>query len=109
MSSSVKNTLFGLIAISLMLPMIAPITGAQTSQPSWATLDAPPTGIAPGGDVLRPGHLGRQISNVEEYIHFYHDLIGLELRGPREQPRRFGQNRGLQEVASLAQGVPDPY
>jgi catechol 2,3-dioxygenase-like lactoylglutathione lyase family enzyme len=53
--------------------------------------------------------LGLQISNVEEYIHFYHDLIGLELRGGRDQPRRFGQNRGLQEVASLAQGVPDPY
>ncbi len=109
MSSSVKNALFGLIAVSLILPMIAPITGAQTPQTSWATLDAPPTGIAPAGDVLRPGHLGRQISNVEEYIHFYHDLIGLELRGPREQPRRFGQNRGLQEVASLVQGVPNPY
>lgn len=95
--------------ISLMLLTFVPISGAQNSQTSWATLDAPPTGIAPAGDVLRPGHLGRQISNVEEYIHFYHDLIGLELRGPREGPRRFGQNRGLQEVAELAQGVPDPY
>ncbi|HEY6442039.1 MAG TPA: hypothetical protein VIY66_01730 [Candidatus Acidoferrales bacterium] len=108
MSPSSKNALFGLIAISLML-MIVPIVSAQTPQTSWATLDAPPTEIAPAGDVLRPGHLGRQISNVEEYIHFYHDLIGLELRGPREEPRRFGQNRGLQEVASLVQGVPDPY
>ncbi len=109
MSSSFKNALYGLIAISLMLLTIVPITPAQTPQTPWATLDAPPTGIAPAGDVLRPGHLGRQISNVEEYIHFYHDLIGLELRGPREQPRRFGQNRGLQEVASLVQGVPNPY
>ena len=107
--SSFKNSLFGLITISLMLLMIVPMSGAQNSQTSWATLDAPPTGIAPAGDVLRPGHLGRQISDVEEYIHFYHDLIGLELRGPREEPRRFGQNRGLQEVAELAQGVPDPY
>jgi catechol 2,3-dioxygenase-like lactoylglutathione lyase family enzyme len=89
-----------------MLPVVMPVALAQTS---WATLDAPPTGIASAGDVLRPGHLGRQISNVEEYIHFYHDLIGLELRGDREQPRRFSQNRGLQEVASLVQGVPDPY
>jgi catechol 2,3-dioxygenase-like lactoylglutathione lyase family enzyme len=91
--------------ISLMM-LIVPASFAQTS---WATLEAPPSGIAPAGDVLRPGHLGRQISNVEEYIHFYHDLIGLELRGAREQPRRFGQNRGLQEVARLAQGVPNPY
>jgi catechol 2,3-dioxygenase-like lactoylglutathione lyase family enzyme len=42
-------------------------------------------------------------------MHFYHDLIGLELRGTRDQPRPFGRNRGLQEVASLAQGVPNPY
>lgn len=104
-----RNSALGLIVVGVMLLMVAPMASAQTPQTSWATLDAPPTGIAPAGDVLRPGHLGRQISNVEEYIHFYHDLIGLELRGPREQPRRFGQNRGLQEVASLAQGVPDPY
>ena len=109
MPSSFKNVLFGLSAVGLMLLMALPISEAQAPQTSWATLDAPPTGIAPAGDVLRPGHLGRQISNVEEYIHFYHDLIGLELRGPREEHRRFGQNRGLQEVAELAQGVPDPY
>jgi len=42
-------------------------------------------------------------------MHFYHDLIGLELRGTRDQPRPFGRNHGLQEVASLVQGVPDPY
>jgi catechol 2,3-dioxygenase-like lactoylglutathione lyase family enzyme len=66
-------------------------------------------GIAPAGDALRPGHLGRQINDVEDTMHFYHDLIGLELRGTRDQPRPFGKNRGLQEVAMLAQGVPDPY
>jgi catechol 2,3-dioxygenase-like lactoylglutathione lyase family enzyme len=76
---------------------------------SWATMDAPPTGVAPSGDVLRPGHLGRQIENVEPTMHFYHDLIGLELRGTRDQPRPFGHNRGLQEVAELTQGVPDPH
>ena len=42
-------------------------------------------------------------------MHFYHDLIGLELRGTRDQPRPFGRNRGLQEVAELVQGVPDPH
>jgi catechol 2,3-dioxygenase-like lactoylglutathione lyase family enzyme len=91
---------------SLILLMVVPIVSAETS---CATLDRPPSGIAPSGDVLRPGHLGRQIAEVEEIIHFYHDLIGLELRGTRDQPRPFGRNRGLQEVASLAQGVPNPY
>jgi catechol 2,3-dioxygenase-like lactoylglutathione lyase family enzyme len=79
------------------------------AQTSWATLNEPPTGVAPSGDVLRPGHLGRQIENVERTMHFYHDLIGLELRGTRDQPRPFGHNRGLQEVAELVQGVPDPH
>jgi catechol 2,3-dioxygenase-like lactoylglutathione lyase family enzyme len=100
-----RNTARGLAAISLMLS-IAPIGSAQTA---CATLDAPPSGIAPAGDTLRPGHLGRQIAEVEPIIHFYHDLIGLELRGTRDQPRPFGRNRGLQEVAELAQGVPNPY
>ncbi len=91
---------------SVMLFFVVPVARAQTP---WATLDAPPTGVAPPGDALRPGHLGRQIAEVEPIIHFYHDLIGLELRGTRDQPRPFGQNRGLQEVAELAQGVPNPY
>jgi catechol 2,3-dioxygenase-like lactoylglutathione lyase family enzyme len=96
-------------AVCFALFLIAPIARAQSSQTPWATLDAPPTGIAPPGDALRPGHLGRQIENEETIIHFYHDLIGLELRGTREQPRVFGRNRGLQEVAMLVQGVKDPY
>jgi catechol 2,3-dioxygenase-like lactoylglutathione lyase family enzyme len=105
-SRSLKNTPCRLAVAGLMLLGVVPIASAQTS---CATLDAPPSGIAPPGDALRPGHLGRQIAEVEEIIHFYHDLIGLELRGTRDQPRPFGRNRGLQEVASLAQGVPNPY
>lgn len=98
----------GFAFICLTLFVFIPVASAQT-QNSLATLDAPPTGIAPPGDALRPGHLGRQIGNVEPTMHFYHDLIGLELRGTRDQPRPFGANRGLQEVAELAQGVPDPH
>ncbi|MGH9688603.1 MAG: VOC family protein [Candidatus Acidiferrales bacterium] len=92
-----------------MLLVATPIASAQSSRPSWATLEAPPTGIAPPGDVIRPGHLGRQITNVELSTHFYHDLIGLGLVGKREQPRPFFVNKGLQEVAALAQGVSNPY
>jgi catechol 2,3-dioxygenase-like lactoylglutathione lyase family enzyme len=105
-SRVLKNTVRGLAAINLMLLIVIPIASAQVA---CATLDAPPSGIAPAGDTLRPGHLGRQIAEVEPIIHFYHDLIGLELRGTRDQPRPFGRNRGLQEVAELAQGVPNPY
>jgi catechol 2,3-dioxygenase-like lactoylglutathione lyase family enzyme len=103
-----KTGVLGLTAIVAVLLMVGPFASAQT-QTSWATLDAPPKGIAPAGDVLRPGHLGRQISNVELDTHFYHDLIGLGLVGKREQPRPFFANKGLQEVAALAQGVSDPY
>jgi catechol 2,3-dioxygenase-like lactoylglutathione lyase family enzyme len=100
----------GVSIFALMLLFVIPIASAQAQAPgACSTLDAPPTGIAPPGDALRPGHLGRQVENEEEITHFYHDLIGLELRGNREQPRAFGQNRGLQEVASLVQGAPDPY
>lgn len=105
-SRSFKNATCGLAVISLMLLMVIPIASAQTP---WATLDAPPSGAAPAGDVLRPGHLGRQVAEVESIMHFYHDLIGLELRGTRDQPRPFGRNHGLQEVAELADGVPNPY
>src|ERR1022692_2487893 len=105
-SLSFKNTARALVVISLMLLIVVPIASAQTS---WATLDAPPSGIAPSGDVLRPGHLGRQIGNVEQTMHFYYDLIGLELRGTRDQPRPFSAHRGLQEFVELGQDVSDPY
>ena len=105
-SLSFKNAARGFVVISLMLLIGIPTTWAQTP---WATLEAPPSGVAPAGDVLRPGHLGREIAEVESIMHFYHDLIGLELRGTRDQPRPFGRNRGLQEVAELVQGVPNPY
>ena len=109
MSDSLKNVACLLAIVCLTLLAAIPLASAQSAPASLATLDAPPTGIAPSGDALRPGHLGRQIENVEPTMHFYHDLIGLELRGTRDQPRPFGRNRGLQEVAMLVQGVKDPY
>lgn len=105
MSASLRNAVCGLAVIAFPLLFIAPISSAQNS---WATLSAPPSGIAPPGAVLRPGHLGRQITNVELTTHFYHDLIGLQLVGKREQPRPFFSNSGLQVVADLAQGVKNP-
>jgi|WetSurMetagenome_2_1015567.scaffolds.fasta_scaffold139170_1 catechol 2,3-dioxygenase-like lactoylglutathione lyase family enzyme len=103
-----KNTLGKIIATGLALLFGVSIGLAQKI---WATLDAPPAGVAPAGDVLRPGHLGRQIGNVELMIHFYNDLIGLDLLGPRGRPRPFGSKEtgpALLEFVQLGQGVPNP-
>lgn len=100
-----KGAASGIVAIGLAL-LFAGATAAQTP---WATLATPPSGIAAPGDVLRPGHLGREIAETDPIIHFYHDLIGLELRGTRDQPRPFSVHRGLQELAELAQGPVNPY
>jgi glyoxylase I family protein len=64
----------------------------------------PPSGVAPPGDVLRPGHLGREIGDIEKIIHFYHDLLGTDLRGPREQDRPFVVNAALREFADVPMG-----
>jgi catechol 2,3-dioxygenase-like lactoylglutathione lyase family enzyme len=95
-----------LTVISLMLLVGALVAVAQTP---WAELKAPPSGIAPPGDVLRPGHLGRQIGETELIIHFYCDLVGLGLRGTRDQPRPFNTRHGLLEFVELGQEAGDPY
>lgn len=96
------------VIIGLVLLFGTSIAPAQTP---WATLEGPPTGTASAGEVLRPGHLGRQIGNVELMIHFYHDLIGLDLLGPRGRPRPFGSKEtgpALLEFVQRGQGVPNP-
>jgi catechol 2,3-dioxygenase-like lactoylglutathione lyase family enzyme len=101
------------IVVLLILTSLTAGTNVSTApaQESWATLEKPPSGVAPAGDVLRPGHLGRQIGNVELMIHFYHDLIGLNLMGPRARPRPFGSkdtNPALLEFAQLGQSASNP-
>jgi catechol 2,3-dioxygenase-like lactoylglutathione lyase family enzyme len=100
---------------SIAVILICLIVGASIStvpaQEPWVALNEPPSGVAPSGDVTRPGHLGRQIGNVELMIHFYHDLIGLNLMGPRARPRPFGSkdtNPALLEFAQLGQGASNP-
>jgi catechol 2,3-dioxygenase-like lactoylglutathione lyase family enzyme len=76
---------------------------AASAQASWATLEAPPSGIAAPGDVLRAGHLGREIGETQNIIHFYTDLIGLGLIGPRDAPRPFMASHPLAEFAELGE------
>ena len=103
-----KQAIWASVAFGLKLIFILSL---GFSQVPWAALDRPPTGIAPAGDVLRPSHLGRQVGNVELIIHFYHDLLGLDLLGARGQPRPFGSkgtNPALLEFVQRGQGVANP-
>jgi catechol 2,3-dioxygenase-like lactoylglutathione lyase family enzyme len=78
-------------------------TRAACAQTDWATLTAPPSGVAPPGDVLRAGHLGREIGESQSIIHFYSDLIGLGLIGARDAPRPFMVSHPLAEFAELGE------
>ena len=77
---------------------------ATTARAACGTLAAPPTTMVPAtGEVLRAGHLGREIGDTQPLIHFYSDLIGLELVGARTAPRPFFVSRGLQVFAELGE------
>jgi catechol 2,3-dioxygenase-like lactoylglutathione lyase family enzyme len=101
---------FTLYACGLVLLGLSLLIGdAAWGQTPWATLDAPPSGSAPPGDVLRAGHLGREIGETQNIIHFYNDLIGLGLVGPREAPRAFMVSHPLAEFAELGEGSANAY
>ncbi len=80
-----------------------------SAQEKWATLDAPPTGTLPPGDVLRAGHLGREIGDTQNIIHFYADLIGFGLVGARDATRNFMVSHPLAEFAELGEGDQNAY
>jgi catechol 2,3-dioxygenase-like lactoylglutathione lyase family enzyme len=99
MSRTTKSAVTGIVAMSLALGL-----SATCAQAACGTLDAPPTALVPAtGQVLSAGHLGREIGDTQPLIHFYSDLIGLELRGARTAPRPFFVARGLQEFAELGE------
>ncbi len=106
MSFMLEKVARRLILIGLILLVGALFVLAQTP---WAELPAPPSGVAASGDVLRPGHVGREIGETELIIHFYCDLIGLGIRGTRDQPRPFNTRHGLLEFVELGQGGANAY
>ncbi len=85
------------------LGLAAATVPAAFAQSSCGSLAAPPTGVAPAGDVLYAGHLGREVGDLPDIIHFYSDLIGLGLVGPRTAPRRFMVSHALAEFAELGE------
>ncbi|MEJ0007086.1 MAG: VOC family protein [Steroidobacteraceae bacterium] len=99
MSQYSKSAVAGLVAMSLSLGL-----AARSAQAACGSLDAPPTAMVPStAQVLRAGHLGREIGDTQPLIHFYSDLIGLELVGARTAPRPFFVARGLQVFAELGE------
>lgn len=97
MCRSRKAAACALLALGLLM------TQVSSAQSSFATLSVPPTGSAPAGEVLRAGHLGREIGETQGIIHFYADLIGLGLLGGREAPRPFMVSHPLAEFAELGE------
>jgi len=104
MSRSCTAAARGLVVLGLTL-----LNHAAIAQTQWASLSEPPSGIAPPGDVLRAGHLGREIGDTQNIIHFYHDLIGLGLTGAREASRPFMVSHPLAEFAELGEGDQNAY
>ena len=100
MSRSCRAAGYAIGVISLI--MLSAVSTAS-AQSSWATLDAPPSGIAPPGDIIRAGHLGREIGETQNIIHFYTDIIGLGLIGPRDAARPFMVSHPLAEFAELGE------
>src|SRR5580658_4978614 len=99
MSRITKSAVTGFVAMNLAMGL-----SATCAQAACGTLAAPPTAMVPStGEVLRAGHLGREIGDTQPLIHFYSDLIGLELVGARTAPRPFFVARGLQEFAELGE------
>ncbi len=99
MSRSCRTAAWGFAAFGLML-LVAPTTFAQSS---CGTLAAPPSAIVPPGDTLRAGHLGREVGDLPDIVHFYSDLIGLGMVGPRTAPLRFMVSHPLAEFAELGE------
>ena len=103
-----SGTFVRALLLTGFLAMAAPPFAAAQSA-SWATLDAPPTGTLPPGDVVRAGHLGREIGDTQNIIHFYSDLIGLGLVGARDATRNFMVSHPLAEFAELGEGDQNAY
>ena len=66
----------------------------------------PLTTIAPeGGNLNRVWHLGRTTGDLERIIHFYHDLLGLDLRGQRNAPIPFYSVAAINEFVNAPAGA----
>ena len=81
----------------------AGLAAALIAGASLLAAQAPPPApvVAPAAaDLDRVWHLGRVTGDLERIIAFYHDLVGLGLRGARNQPRPFASNATINEFVN---------
>jgi catechol 2,3-dioxygenase-like lactoylglutathione lyase family enzyme len=79
--------------------VVLAVVGSFLSAPLSA--QGPASMVAPQGtDVERVWHLGRITGDLERIIRFYHDLLGLELRGARNQAFNFAGSRAINEFVN---------
>ena len=89
-------------AMALALGLATLAAGAGVAQTPATTVPA----VAPAAtDLDRVWHLGRITGDLERIIAFYHDLVGLDLRGPRNQPRLFAGNERINEFVDAPAGA----
>lgn len=77
-------------------------SGPSSSEPGLIApgLDAPPS-----AHFERVWHFGRVTGDLERIIGFYHDVLGLDLRGARNQARPFITNAALDEFVANPKGA----
>jgi len=99
--SGIRRTARSVSLISLLFVVRPPSPGfgqavqAPTSQKHAAT----------SGDDLHLGHLGLEVRDLEKTIHFYHDLLGTDLLGPRNQQRPFRADISLLKFVDAPAGA----
>ena len=57
--------------------------------------------VAAGAEVQQVWHLGRVTGDLERIVRFYHDLLGLGLRGSLDQTLRFAKNPLINEFVNV--------
>jgi quinohemoprotein ethanol dehydrogenase len=96
---------FGAVA-SLMVLLLVGVPDAQAAVGDAAALTIKPDAVAPASERFsRVWHFGRTTGDLERIIAFYHDLLGLELRGARNQPLPFMTNAALDEFVAAPAGA----
>jgi catechol 2,3-dioxygenase-like lactoylglutathione lyase family enzyme len=77
------------------------ILGLAGAFESLGFAQAPPPAVgAPGTTLQAVWHLGRITGDLDRIIRFYHDLLGLDLRGARDQARPFTVNATINEFVN---------
>src|SRR5262245_13865159 len=85
---------------------LAAIFAVAMSFAGHALSQARLTTIAPeGGNLNKVWHLGRTTGDLERIVQFYHDLLGLDLRGQRNAPIPFYTNPAINEFVNAPAGA----